>query len=147
LISRKREKPVILHDNFHESTNVKDERTSMEVENEHCKKVEKEKLKKEDLERKEKNERTSMEVENEHFKKVEKEKDKKEDLERKEKDKGEKISPHRRRRKMHFRFGDPPKRKFTRKSKQTQTGQVGQCAGKQSLQTTAIEDSNSLRSK
>ena len=116
MISRQREKPVILHDNFHESTNVKDERTSMEVENE-------------------------------HFKKVEKEKDKKEDLEQKEKDKGEKISPHRRRRKMRFRFGDPPKRKFTRKSKQTQRGQVGQCAGKQSLQTTAIEDSNSLRSK
>ena len=109
----------------------------MEVENEHCKKVEKEKHNKEDLERKEKNERTSMEVENEHFKKVEKEKDKKEDLEQKEKDKGEKISPHRRRRKMRFRFGDPCKRKFTRKSnesipKQTQTGQVGGCAGKQS---------------
>ena len=69
----------------------------MKVENEHCKKVEKEKHKKEDLERKEKNERTSMEVENEHFKKVEKEKDKNEDLEQKEKDKGEKISPHRRR--------------------------------------------------
>jgi len=119
----------------------------MEVENEHCKKVEKEKHKKEDLERKEKNERTSMEVENEHFKKVEKEKDKKEDLEQKEKNKGEKRSPHRGRRKMCFRFGEPPKRKFTRKSKQTQRGQVGQCAGKQSLQTTTIEDSNSLRSK
>ena len=119
----------------------------MEVENEHSKKVEKEKHKKEDLERKEKNERTSIEVENEHFKKVEKEKYKKEDSERKEKDKGEKRSPHRRRRKMRFRFCDPPKRKFTRKSKQTQRGQVGQCHGKPSLQTTAIEDSNSLRSK
>ena len=62
----------------------------MEVENEHCKKVEKEKHNKEDLERKEKNERTSVEVENEHFKKVQKEKDKIEDLEWKEKDKGEK---------------------------------------------------------
>ena len=53
---------------------------------------------------------------------------------------------------MSVRYGHPHERKSTRMSdesilKQTQTGPVGGCSGKESLQTTAIEDKNSLRSK
>jgi len=115
----KKEKPVTSQNNFCQSTIVKDERISMEVENE-------------------------------HWKKVEKDKDRKEDWERKEKDMGEKISAQSRDREYDVMYPLPHKRKSTRRSdesipKQTQTGQVEGYAGKQSLQNSAIEDSNSLR--
>lgn len=115
----KKEKPVTSQNNFHQSTIVKDERASMEIENE-------------------------------HWKKAEKEKDRKEDWERKEKDRGEKRSAQSRDRELDVIYPLSHKRKSTRKSeestpKQTQTGQVGACAGIQSLQNTVIEDSNSLK--
>lgn len=115
----KKEKPVTSQNNFCQSTIVKDERTSMEAENE-------------------------------HWKKVEKEKDQIEDWEQKEKDRGEKRSSHSRERELDVMYAHPHKRKSTRKSddsipKQIQTGQLGGCGGKQSLQNTAVEDSNSLR--
>jgi len=93
-----------------------------------------------------------MEVENEQWKKVEKEKDKREDCEGQEKVSGEERSPHSRKRKERVRYDHPHNRNSTRMSdesilKQTQTGPVGGCSGKESLQTAAIKDSNSLRSK
>jgi len=93
-----------------------------------------------------------MVVGNEQWKKVEKEKDKREDCERQEKVRGEERSPHSRKRKERVRYDHPHDRKSTRRSdesilKHTQTGPVGGCSRKESLQTAAIKDNNSLRSK
>lgn len=105
----KKEKPVTSQNNFCQSTIVKDERISMEVENEHWKKVEKEKDRKEDWERKEK--------------------DTGEKISAQSRDREYDVMyplPHKRK---------STRRSDESIPKQTQTGQVEGYAGKQSLQS------------